>query len=102
MPGPAAPTALRFEHHQADRPVLGIGTATPRLSWQIASAPDDYAQTRYDIEITRGDVTEIFSAASGEQILVAWPGAPLTAKEQATVRVRAGDATTLSDWSTPA
>ncbi len=102
MHEPAAPTALRFEHHPADRPVLGIGTATPRISWQVPSAPDDYAQTRYDIEITRGDVTEAHSAASGEQILVAWPGAPLTARESASVRVRVGDATTWSEWSAPA
>ena len=47
MPALAAPTDLRFEHQPADRPVLGIGTATPRLSWRIPAAPDDYAQARY-------------------------------------------------------
>jgi alpha-L-rhamnosidase len=98
----AAPSALRFEHHPADRAVLGIGTATPRLSWQVAEAPDDYAQTRYEIEIDRGGSTETHAAASGEQILVAWPGAPLTARASACVRVRVGDATTWSEWSAPA
>jgi alpha-L-rhamnosidase len=32
----AAPTALRFEHQQA--PVLGLGTASPRISWQVPAA----------------------------------------------------------------
>ncbi|MFI5897707.1 family 78 glycoside hydrolase catalytic domain [Actinoplanes sp. NPDC051513] len=102
MPELAAPTDLRFEHHPADRPVVGIGTATPRLSWRVAAAPDDYAQARYEIEINRGGETEMHAAASGEQILVAWPGVPLEAREQATVRVRVGDTASWSDWSAPA
>jgi alpha-L-rhamnosidase len=97
-----APVALRFEHHRAGPPVLGIGTPAPRLSWQLTSAPDDYAQTRYEIEIRRGDRTETHAAASGEQILVPWPGAPLTAREEAEVRVRVGDPATWSEWSAPA
>src|SRR3954470_23950319 len=103
MPELAAPTDLRFEHHPADRPVLGIGTATPRLSWHVPAAPDDWAQARYEIEISRGpEAPAVHTAASGEQILVAWPGAPLAAKEQASVRVRVGDPATWSDWSAPA
>ncbi|MFF5295919.1 alpha-L-rhamnosidase [Paractinoplanes globisporus] len=102
MPELAAPTDLRFEHHPADRPVLGIGTATPRLSWRVPAAPDDWAQARYEIEISRGGTAQVHSAASGEQILVAWPGVPLTAREIASVRVRVGDATSWSDWSAPA
>jgi alpha-L-rhamnosidase len=102
MPELAAPSDLRFEHHPADRPVLGIGTGSPRLSWRVAAAPDDYAQTRYEIEISRGEIREVHTAASGEQILVAWPGAPLAAKEQASVRVRVGDPATWSDWSASA
>jgi len=56
MPELAAPTDLRFEHHPADRPVLGIGTATPRLSWRVPAAPDDWAQARYEIEVSRGGI----------------------------------------------
>src|SRR3954447_19352638 len=102
MPELTAPTDLRFEHHPADRPVLGIGTANPRLSWQVPAAPDDWAQARYEIEISRGTgAPEVRSAASGEQILVAWPGEPLQAKEQASVRLRVGDAGSWSEWSAP-
>ncbi|WP_127503349.1 family 78 glycoside hydrolase catalytic domain [Actinoplanes solisilvae] len=175
MPEIAAPHALRFEHHPA--PVLGLGTATPRISWQVATAPDGYAQTRYQIEITRtaaarevdhdgvnsgeaelrraddvegsgteaghvegsgteaehvegsgaegghvervggraegdeagrpedgprGERAEVFEIASGEQVLVPWPGAPLTSREAASVRVRAGDTAGWSGWSEPA
>ncbi|GAA0503024.1 alpha-L-rhamnosidase [Paractinoplanes deccanensis] len=99
MPDIAAPTALRFEHHPG--PVTGIGTATPRLSWQVPHAPAGYTQTRYAIEIVRDRSAETFEAASGEQILVPWPGAPLTAREIASVRVRAGDDASWSDWSDP-
>src|SRR3954468_13316541 len=102
MPELAAPTDLRFEHHPADRPVLGIGTASPRLSWQVPAAPAGWAQARYEIEISRGsEAPEVHAAASGEQILVAWPGEPLAAKEQASVRVRVGDADSWSGWSAP-
>nr|WP_221379529.1 family 78 glycoside hydrolase catalytic domain [Actinoplanes polyasparticus] len=140
MPDIAPPTALRFEHQPA--PVLGLGTATPRLSWQVPAAPDAYTQTRYEIEITRtgrpagqegsergaeagdiagsergaeaGDIAgsghsaeavdsgreaRVFAVASGEQVLVPWPGAPLASREAATVRVRVGDAQSWSDWS---
>jgi alpha-L-rhamnosidase len=102
MPEPAAPTALRFEHLPADAPVLGIGTATPRISWLVPAAPSGYDQARYQIEITRGGAAEVFSVTSGDQVLVPWPGAPLVAREAAAVRVRVGDADTWSDWSAPA
>ncbi|GAA2650530.1 alpha-L-rhamnosidase [Paractinoplanes durhamensis] len=102
MPDLAAPSALRFEHHPAGRPALGIGTATPRLSWVVTAAPDDWSQARYELEITRGGQAEVHPAASGEQVLVAWPSAPLAARESASVRVRVGDAAAWSDWSAPA
>ncbi|WP_250035236.1 family 78 glycoside hydrolase catalytic domain [Paractinoplanes maris] len=100
MPDIAPPTSLRFEHHPA--PVLGLGTATPRLSWQVPAAPADYTQTRYQIEITRAGETEAFEVASGEQVLVPWPGVPLGSREAVSVRVRVGDDARWSEWSEPA
>ena len=41
----AAPSSPRFEHRTDAGPVLGIGTATPRLSWQVPTAADGYEQT---------------------------------------------------------
>ncbi len=41
----AAPTHLRFDHHTETGPILGVGTATPRLSWQIPTADPGWAQT---------------------------------------------------------
>jgi alpha-L-rhamnosidase len=101
MPDIAAPVALRFDHHTGS--VLGTASTTPRLSWQVPAAPEGYRQTRYEIEIRRsGNAPEIFRVTSGEQILVPWPGDPLQPRELASVRVRAGDDRTMSDWSEPA
>ena len=103
MPELAAPSEVRFDHHRAGPPAIGAGTATPRISWQIPAAPDDYVQTGYEIEIRRGDAgPDRFAADSGEQILVPWPGAPLTARETATVRVRVRGGAGWSGWSDPA
>jgi alpha-L-rhamnosidase len=90
----AAPTGLRFEHG----PVLGIGAATPRLSWQIPDADPDYAQTAYEIEVDNAAMT----VESAEQILVPWPAAPLTSRQRGTVRVRVRGGDDWSPWSEPA
>ena len=95
----AAPTSLRFEHRAA--PVLGLGTATPRLSWQVAAADADYAQTAYEVEITTG-TAQVYTVQSPEQVLVPWPGDPLTSRESAQVRVRVRGNGDWSDWSRPA
>src|SRR4051812_11368619 len=89
-----APTRLRFEHG----PVLGIGTATPRLSWQIAAAGPGFEQTAYEVEAGAERVV----VESAEQVLVPWPAAPLTSRQAVTVRVRVRGGDDWSDWSEPA
>ena len=90
----AAPS---IEHHRSP---LGIGEASPRISWIVEEAPAGWAQRAYELEIRRGESTETAVAASDEQILVDWPVAPLGSRESATVRVRlAGEAGDWSDWS---
>jgi alpha-L-rhamnosidase len=90
----AAPVHLRFEHG----PVLGIGQAAPRLSWQIPSAGPGFRQTAYQVEIDGVRV----EAGSAEQVLVPWPAAPLTSRQAATVRVRVRGDADWSEWSAPA
>ncbi|MET7283939.1 family 78 glycoside hydrolase catalytic domain [Kribbella sp. NPDC005582] len=99
MPNLAAPSRVRFEH-RTDTP-LGIGTASPRLSWQTTTAPDDYAQTAYEVEIT-GTTKQSYVVESADQVLVPWPGEPLASRERADVRIRVRGAGDWSGWSEPA
>jgi alpha-L-rhamnosidase len=99
----AAPTAVRFEHRTDDDPVLGIGTATPRLSWIVPAADAGFVQEAYEVELARpGGAAEVVRVPSGEQVLVPWPGAPLTSRERVRVRVRVRGAGMGSAWSDPA
>ncbi|MEU4389932.1 glycoside hydrolase family 78 protein [Kribbella sp. NPDC023855] len=99
----AAPVSVRFEHRTGDGPVLGLGTASPRLSWQVPTAADDYRQAAYEVAIVRGDDSpELHTVESPDQVLVPWPGTPLTSRQQARVRIRVSDGTDWSDWSDPA
>ncbi|MDP9795031.1 alpha-L-rhamnosidase [Catenuloplanes nepalensis] len=87
------PSAVRFEHHAG--PVLGIGTATPRLSWQLPK--DQERQRGYEVRVTVGGRTETFARDDDGHVLVPWPGAPLRSRERAEVAVRVRDA--AGDWS---
>ena len=99
----AAPTAVRFEHRTDEGPVLGIGTATPRLSWIVPAAAAAFVQEAYEVELTgAGRAPEVVRVTSAEQVLVPWPAAPLTSREPARVRVRVSGAGMRSAWSDPA
>lgn len=104
------PDAPTFEQHHSG---IGVGTATPRISWRFSSSdPEvhDWQQRAYEVEIvseleTRSNVYKIDSDGS---VLVPWPGAPLTSRQQAQVRVRVygtfkradnGHASEESQWS---
>jgi alpha-L-rhamnosidase len=87
-------TLLRFEHRDS---ALGVGTATPRLSWQVVTNDPDWAQTAYELEFN-GDVVHVDSA---EQVLVPWPFPPLAARGRADVRVRVAAGEQWSEWSEP-
>ena len=85
----AAPTAVRFEHRTDEDPVLGIGTATPRLSWIVPAADAGFVQEAYEVELTRaGGAAEVVRVTSGEQVLVPWPVAPLRSRESVRIRLR--------------
>ncbi|KQP56016.1 family 78 glycoside hydrolase catalytic domain [Agreia sp. Leaf283] len=93
------PTAPRFEHRTDPGDTLGLGTGTPRLSWTVATAPDDYVQSGYDVEVSRPAGVTVFAVESAEQVLVPWPADALHSRERASVRVRVRAAGYESDWS---
>ncbi|HEY7273510.1 MAG TPA: family 78 glycoside hydrolase catalytic domain, partial [Actinoplanes sp.] len=93
----AAPADVRFDHGVA----LGVGTASPRLSWTVPEADPNFSQEAYEVEVTR-EGSQVVTVESDAQILVPWPVAPLTSREQATVRVRVRGGGEWSEWSEPA
>jgi alpha-L-rhamnosidase len=100
------PSRPAFEHH---RVALGIGTPTPRLTWQTVcpeSCPEaepGWRQAAYEVEIVRAGGVESRSVVeSAESVLVPWPAAPLRSRERAEVRVRVrGEDGEWSGWSDP-
>ncbi len=83
---------LRAEH--LDEP-LGIGTATPRLSWRYESAPAGWTQDSVEIEVVRASGAQVHALQGPDQLLVEWPASPLASRERVEVRVRV----TGGDWS---
>ncbi|KAF3056224.1 extracellular glycosyl hydrolase family 78 protein [Daldinia childiae] len=84
---------VSFEHH---RVALGIGEASPRISWRFNGLATDWKQGGYSIELSRHkqnqtglSQTEIFHHNSSDSVLVPWPTVSLASSESATVRVRA-------------
>ena len=94
------PVALRVEHHLAGD-VLGLGTPSPRLSWRYDTAPASFSQVAYEVEVVRAGLSERYEVPSSEQVLVAWPSAPLGSREAVTVRVRVHDGADWDEWSAP-
>jgi alpha-L-rhamnosidase len=88
------PLRLRFEHRDG----LGVGTARPRVSWQLP--PTVPEQTGYELATSDGRRAGLIGSA--EQLLVPWPFAPLRSREAVTVRVRVRGSDGLSGWSEPA
>jgi alpha-L-rhamnosidase len=85
---------LTFGHYASP---LGIGTATPTLSWrfeQDAHTAPNWAQAAYELSL-RG---EVFRVDSSESVHVPWPGAPLRSRERVAVRVRALGPTGWTEW----
>jgi alpha-L-rhamnosidase len=85
------PTHLRAEH--LDQP-LGLGEPRPRISWRLPAGAA--VQKAYELHV---DDREPVRVATGESVLVPWPGRPLTSGERRTVRVRVWTDHGPSDWS---
>ncbi|BCW06055.1 family 78 glycoside hydrolase catalytic domain [Arthrobacter sp. NtRootA1] len=95
----AAPQGLRFEQRTETSPVIGLGTGTPRLSWFVPVADAGYAQSAYEVEVTRGEAAEVYRVQSNDQVLVPWPAPELQSRESAVVRIRVSDGEDWSGWS---
>ncbi|MFF9542527.1 glycoside hydrolase family 78 protein [Streptomyces albidoflavus] len=101
VPAHTAVTDLRFEHAGVS---LGLGTASPRLSWTTVTGERDWYQTAYEVESRGpGGETAVVRAESAESVLVPWPFPPLASGGRAEVRVRVtGPGGRVSAWSAPA
>ena len=89
---------LRVEHR---RDALGIGTATPRISWRSKTHLPGWWQSRVEIECA-GSERELEHAVveSDESNLVPWPFRPLRSREKVELRVRVeGIDGSASTWS---
>jgi alpha-L-rhamnosidase len=104
IPNEAPPriSTLRIEHASQR---LGLGTAQPRLSWQIESVQPGWRQAAYALRVNNADGTrydETGQIHSDQSILVAWPFAPLRSRQQISIQVKVWDTTGQeSAWSTP-
>ncbi len=91
---------VRFEHRDD---AFGIGTGTPRLSWQLAGEGASFRASAYELELNRaGGPPERAYAESSDQVLVPWPFRPLRSRERASVRVRVQGNGEWTEWSAPA
>ena len=93
---------LRAPHRR--RPVLGIGTATPRLSWQIPTADAGYAQAAYEVEITDGDdhTNVVHGRVAGPGPRARGRATPLASRESAAGPGPGPRRRDWSEWSEPA
>ncbi|OKI91174.1 alpha-L-rhamnosidase [Streptomyces sp. CB02058] len=78
------PAPVTFEHLPDG---LGIGVPAPRLSWTLP--PGTGSQEAYELELVRSGAVHRTGRVDGPgQVLVPWPGEPLTSRERVAVRVR--------------
>ncbi|WP_062316016.1 MULTISPECIES: alpha-L-rhamnosidase [Demequina] len=80
---------------------LGVAVPAPRLSWRVEDAPAEAAQDAAEVRISRGADTATHRHDGAEQVLVAWPFAPLASRERVSVAVRALVAGEWTAWSEP-
>ena len=79
-----------------------VATATPRLSWRVATSTPDWYQASYEIEISGDLEYRSGPVASGDSVLVPWPAAPLASHQSVACRVRVTGADGVaSGWSEP-
>lgn len=89
----------------------GIGTANPRLSWQITSNERNVSQIAYQIIVAstaqqlaanNGDMWDSHRVNSNQSIMVTYPGKILGSRAQCYWKVRVWTNKGHSEWSRPA
>jgi alpha-L-rhamnosidase len=89
----------------------GIGTAQPRLSWQITSDQRNTNQTAYQLLVAStptklaanvGDLWDSHKVMSNRSIMVNYNGNPLTSRTNCYWKVRVWTTAGASQWSQPA
>jgi alpha-L-rhamnosidase len=94
---PVVAADLRAEY--AREHALGIGVASPRLSWITETARAGWTQAAYELEL---DGDALGQADSDQSVFVRWPGPPLRSRATHWVRVRVwGTDGSESPWSEP-
>ncbi|WP_333864426.1 family 78 glycoside hydrolase catalytic domain [Chitinophaga sp.] len=100
-----SPVRLSCEYRQNP---LGIDAPAPRLSWTLGGAGRDLLQTAYEVNVSttrngNGDAWKSGKVVSGENIHIAYAGAPLQSFTRYWWRVRVyGKDGKASAWSEPA
>jgi alpha-L-rhamnosidase len=89
---------LRVEYGS---PLLGVGTATPRLSWIVETDRADWRSEAYELVGTIDGVGVSATVDSTEQVLVPWPFEPLSSRVPVSMRVRARSSDGWSEFSAP-
>jgi alpha-L-rhamnosidase len=96
---PEAPGYLRVEYLTAP---LGLGTTTPRFSWEVRDKRDGARQSAYEIEVTRdgAKVWDTGKVASSETAHVVYKGEALKSFDRLMWKVRTWDGVdAASPWA---
>ncbi|WP_306468505.1 alpha-L-rhamnosidase, partial [Actinomyces sp. 186855] len=103
----AAPTHLTIDQYLPGD-VLGGATATPRLSWEVATAPALWRATAAELEVTRTDAAGralgeavVLPLTTCDGVLADWPAEPLGSRERVVLRVRVSGVIEGSDDDAP-
>lgn len=97
-----APYDLQVEHYHGD--VLGIRTATPRISWKYDGHVADGDEVELEITLHmpgREGKTESIMTEPVNNVLFNWPLDPLVSREQVEVKARLVDGDSKGAWSKP-
>ncbi len=80
-----------------------VGTATPRLSWVVSSAPPGWEHRATELRRldAEGAVAEETTIDRDASVLVPWPFAPLASRQRAEVQLRVLGDGEPSPWTAP-